>query len=119
MVTITPPPPPRAPIVRLLWDDCPGSISRNRCIDRKADGATYVKVADTLSSMRKRKEDDRAVKLARARDRIEAENKARVEKVKNPEHGDLIIVSARSRGSTTRRVWCLSRKSQCRRDMYK
>lgn len=84
MVTIMPPP----PIVRLPLDDCPGSLSRNRCIDRKADGATYVKVADTLSSMRKRKEDDRAVKLARARDRIEAENKARVEKVQSPEHGE-------------------------------
>ncbi|CAM9808913.1 unnamed protein product, partial [Hapterophycus canaliculatus] len=50
------------------------------CIDRTEHEATHSKAVDTLSVMRKRKVDERAVKMNRARDRIEAENRARVEK---------------------------------------
>lgn len=44
---------------------------------------TYTRVAELLSAIRKRKIDERAVKMNRARDRIEAENKARIEKALN------------------------------------
>lgn len=42
---------------------------------------TFSKVVETLSLMRKRNADGRALKMSRARDRIKAENKARIEKV--------------------------------------
>ncbi|CAM9477034.1 unnamed protein product, partial [Ectocarpus sp. 12 AP-2014] len=50
------------------------------CIDQKENMPTYTRVAELLSAIRKRKIDERAVKMNRARDRIEAENRARIEK---------------------------------------
>ncbi|CAM9851016.1 unnamed protein product [Scytosiphon promiscuus] len=50
------------------------------CIDRTEHEGTHSKVVEILSAMRRRKVDERAVKMNRARDRIEAENRARVEK---------------------------------------
>ncbi|CAM9674223.1 unnamed protein product, partial [Ectocarpus fasciculatus] len=50
------------------------------CIDQKENMPTYTRVAELLSIIRKRKIDERAIKMNRARDRIEAENRARIEK---------------------------------------
>lgn len=58
----------------------PPVFSSSSCIDRKEHAQTHSRVVETLSAMRKRNLDERAVKMNRARDRIEAENRARVEK---------------------------------------
>lgn len=57
------------------------TVELYRRIDRKEDEATHAKVVDTLAMIRERNTDEKAAKMTRARDRIETENRARVEKV--------------------------------------
>lgn len=52
----------------------------SRCIDRKENEPTHSKVVETLSLIRKQNTDERAIKKSRARERIDAENKVRIEK---------------------------------------
>lgn len=69
-------------------------------LDREKHGSTYTKVVDALSIMRKRNAEDRAVKLARARELIERENRARITKVPRRSSGIAPVGERKSTGQS-------------------